>query len=177
MEFIRVATFAPYSRGGVSMTEHTTWLTQAAYDRLQNELEERKGPVRDEITARISAAREEGDLKENGGYHAARDEQGKNEGRIAHLEHLLEHAKVGTPEVPDGEVHVGRLVTVEFGQDDTETYLIGSAEEASHSPHEVLSPTSPLGQALIGKRIGDEVNYELPNGRVANVILVDVQNH
>ncbi len=159
------------------MTEHTTWLTQAAFDRLQAELDERKGPIRDEITARIVQAREEGDLKENGGYHAAREEQGKNEGRIAHLEHLLLHAKVGTPEVPDGEVHVGRVVTIEFAPDDSETYLIGSAEEASHSSHQVLSPTSPLGQALIGKRIGDEVSYSLPNGRTANVVLVDVQNH
>ncbi|MCX6403118.1 MAG: transcription elongation factor GreA [Actinobacteria bacterium] len=158
------------------MTEQTTWLTQAAFDRLQNELEERKGPVRDEITTRISAAREEGDLKENGGYHAARDEQGKNEGRIAHLEQLLEHAMVGTPKVPDGEVHVGRLVTIKFAPEDTETYLIGSAEEASHSEHNVLSPDSPLGQSIIGKRIGDEISYELPNGRIANVVLVDVQN-
>ncbi len=159
------------------MTEHTTWLTQAAFDRLQAELDERKGPIRDEITNRIVQAREEGDLKENGGYHAAREEQGKNEGRIAHLEHLLQHVKVGTPEVPDGEVHVGRVVTIEFAKDDAETYLIGSAEEASHSNHPVLSPTSPLGQALIGKRIGDEVSYSLPNGRIANVVLVDVQNH
>ncbi len=159
------------------MTEHTTWLTQAAYDRLQAELDERKGPVREEITKRIVEAREEGDLKENGGYHAAREEQGKNEGRISHLENLLKHAKVGTPEVPDGEVHVGRVVTVDFGTGDTDTYLIGSAEEASHSTISVISPTSPLGQALIGKRIGDEVSYELTNGRIANVVLVDVQNH
>ncbi len=159
------------------MTEHTTWLTQAAYDRLKAELDERKGAVRDEIMLRITAAREEGDLKENGGYHAAREEQSKNEGRISHLEHLLEHAKIGTPEVADGEVHIGRVVTVEFGVDDTETYLVGSAEEASHSTHPVISPQSPLGQALIGRRIGDEVSYELPNGRVANVVVVDVQNH
>lgn len=158
------------------MTEHTTWLTQAAFDRLQAELDERKGAIRHEITVRISAAREEGDLKENGGYHAAREEQGKNEGRIAHLEHLLLHAKIGTPDAPDGEVHIGRLVTVEFGQDDTETYLIGATAEAEHSDFSVLSPTSPLGSALMGKRIGDEVSYELPNGRTANVILVDVQN-
>ncbi|MEN9692855.1 MAG: transcription elongation factor GreA [Actinomycetota bacterium] len=158
------------------MTEHTTWLTQAAFDRLQAELEERKGVIRDEITKRITEAREEGDLKENGGYHAAREEQGKNEGRIAHLEHLLLHSKIGTPDAPDGEVHVGRLVTIEFAKDDTETYLIGAAAEAAHSEFSVLSPTSPLGLALMGKRIGDEVSYELPNGRIANVVLVDVQN-
>lgn len=154
-----------------------TWLTQEAADRLAAELAHLETTGRSEIVKKIESARAEGDLKENGGYHAAREEQGKNEGRISHLENLLKHAKVGTPEVPDGEVHVGRVVTVDFGTGDTDTYLIGSAEEASHSTISVISPTSPLGQALIGKRIGDEVSYELPNGRIANVVLVDVQNH
>ena len=159
------------------MTEHITWLTAAAHNRLTEELEERQGPLREEITKRIALAREEGDLKENGGYHAARDEQGKNEARIAHLKHLLEHARVGTPEVPDGEAHVGRVVTIEFSEDEQETYYIGSSEERGTIDHEVLSPTSPLGEALLGHRIGDEVTYTLPNGRAISVILVDVQSH
>lgn len=159
------------------MSEHITWLTAAAHNRLTEELEERQGPVREEITKRIALAREEGDLKENGGYHAAREEQGKNEARIAHLIHLLEHARVGTPEVPDGEAHIGRVVTVEFAQDEQETYYIGSSEERGSSEHDVLSPTSPLGSALLGHRIGDEVTYTLPNGRAITVVLVDVQSH
>lgn len=70
------------------MTEKT-WLTQEAHDRLAAELEELTTTGRKEIAARIEAAREEGDLKENGGYHAAKDEQGKMEARIRDLEHLL----------------------------------------------------------------------------------------
>jgi transcription elongation factor GreA len=159
------------------MSDHVTWLTEAAHNRLTQELEERQGPIRDEITKRISLAREEGDLKENGGYHAAREEQGKNEGRIAHLIQLLEHARVGTPEVPDGEAHIGRVVTVEFAPDEQESYYIGSPEERGSSEHDVLSPTSPLGAALVGHRIGDEVSYKLPNGREISVVLVDVQSH
>ena len=82
-----------------SMSEQPiTWLTQEAYDRLQAELADREGPTRHEIKKRIEAAREEGDLKENGGYHAAREEQGKNEARVRQLKHLLEHARIGAPE-------------------------------------------------------------------------------
>ena len=158
------------------MSDHVTWLTPAAHQRLTEELAERQGPLRDEITRRSAEAREEGDPKENGGYHAAREEQGKNEARVAHLIHLLEHAKIGTPEVPDGEAHIGRIVTVEFAPDEQETYFLGSSEEAGTSEIEVLSAASPLGDALIGHRIGDEVSYQLPNGRSVTVLLVDVQS-
>ena len=158
------------------MTDHVTWLTQEAYDRLKAELDDRSGPQRAEIAKRIELARQEGDLKENGGYHAARDAQGMNEARIRHLAHLLEHAQIGTPEVEDGVAHVGRTVTIEFDGGDQETYLLGSREEAAHSDVEVLSPTSPLGNALIGKRVGDDVSYTLANGRSITVTLTDVQN-
>jgi len=158
------------------MTEHITWLTAAAHNRLTEELAERTGPIRDEITKRIALAREEGDLKENGGYHAAREEQSHNEGRIQHLEHLLEHVRVGVPEVPDGVAHIGRVVTLEFGKDDTESYLLGAAEEAGTTTLEILSPESPLGKQLLDRQIGDEVTYTLPNGRTSTVVLVDVQN-
>ncbi len=158
------------------MSEHVTWLTQGAYDRLALELAERQGPIRLDITTKITLAREEGDLKENGGYHAAREEQGKNEGRIQHLQGLLENVRIGIPDVPDGEAHIGRLVTVEFAPGENETYLMGAAEESGLTEHDVLSPTSPLGDALIGHRIGDEVSYVLPNGRTITVVLVDVQS-
>ena len=92
------------------MTEHPiTWLTQEAYDRLQAELAEREGPRRQEITLRISTARDEGDLKENGGYHAAREEQGKNEARIRQLKQLLEHARIGVPDSEHDEVAPGKV--------------------------------------------------------------------
>ena len=76
-------------------SENVTWLTQEAYDQLKAELEHLSGPARTEIAAKIAAAREEGDLRENGGYHAAKEEQGKQELRVRQLTQLLENAKVG----------------------------------------------------------------------------------
>ncbi|MEY3407033.1 MAG: hypothetical protein RL038_94 [Actinomycetota bacterium] len=160
------------------MTEpHVTWLSQAAFDSLVAELAEREGPIRTEITARIAEARAEGDLKENGGYHAAREEQGHNEGRINHLKALLENAKVGAPEVADGVAHIGRVVTIQFAPGDSETYYIGTATEAEFTKFEILSPGSPLGEAVIGRHIGDDIEYKLPNGRETTVTLIDVQKN
>ena len=158
------------------MTEHTTWLTQDAYDRLKAELDDRTLVQRPDIAKRIETARQEGDLKENAGYHAARDAQGMNEARIRHLAHFLEHAQIGAPEVADGEVAVGRIVTVEFDDGEQQVFLLGSREEAAHSTHEVLSPSAPLGAALVGKRVGDDVSYALANGREVTVTIADVQS-
>ena len=109
----------------------TIWLTQDAHDKLQAELENLKGPVRQEIIARISAARDEGDLKENGGYHAAKDEQGKIEARIRQLEDMLRRAEVGDTPPDDGIVEPGMVVTYKFvGDDDDEAekFLLGARE-------------------------------------------------
>jgi len=150
------------------MTE-VTWLTQEAYDRLVEELADRAGPRRTEITTRIQAAREEGDLKENGGYHAAKEEQGKNEARIR------QHSKIGVPESADDEVAHGKVVTVRFTAfDEVETFLLGSREEAAHASLEVYSPTSPLGAAVLGKKVGDSAAYELANGKTMTVEIVSV---
>ncbi len=157
------------------MTDHTTWLTQDAFDRLKAELDERSGPQRAEITKRIELARQEGDLSENAGYHAAREAQGMNEARIRHLTHFLEQSQIGAPEVEDGVAAVGRVVTVEFDDGEREVFLLGSREEVAHSLHEVLSPSSPLGAAVIGRRIGDDVSYALANGRSITVTIADVQ--
>ena len=153
---------------------HETWLTQEAYDRLAAELADREGPLRAEITKRISLARDEGDLKENGGYHAAREEQGKNEARIRQLKQLLEHSQIGTPESDADEVAPGKVVTVRFADGDEETFLLASREEAAHATIDVYSPTSPLGTAVIGKTLGDTASYALPNGKVISVEIVDV---
>jgi len=158
------------------MSTDITWLTQDAYDRLEAELEERSGPRRSEITKRIEAAREEGDLKENGGYHAAKEEQGKNEARIRQLKQLLENSRVGAPEAAEDEVAPGRVVTVRFVDfGDEETFLLGSREEAAHASVEVYSPTSPLGQAVLGARVGDTVTYELANGKKVSVEIVSAK--
>lgn len=160
------------------MSANETWLTQEAYDRLSAELADRSGPVREEIKNRIAQAREEGDLRENGGYHAAREEQGKNEARINELTHLLEHAKIGAPEVEHGVVAHGMVITVHYGEADRpETFLLGLREEAATTSHTVYSPGSPMGQAILGARIGETIDYTAPNGRVLQVTIVDVTAH
>lgn len=152
-----------------------TWLTREAYDRLVDELADREGPRRTEITSRIQAAREEGDLKENGGYHAAKEEQGKNEARIRQLKHLIEHSKIGAPESADDEVSHGKVITVRFTAfDEEETFLLGSREEAAHASLEVYSPTSPLGAAVLNKRVGESASYELANGKTMTVEIISV---
>jgi transcription elongation factor GreA len=146
-----------------------TWLTQEAYDRLKAELDDRSGPLRVEIAKRIEAAREEGDLRENGGYHAAKEEQGKNEGRVLQIQQILENARVGEPPRTDGVVGPGMTVTVRFAGDDEEvTFLLASREE-SGAPIDVYSPRSPLGSAISGKKVGENATYSLPNGRSATV--------
>ncbi|HWC35839.1 MAG TPA: transcription elongation factor GreA [Mycobacteriales bacterium] len=155
-----------------------TWLTQDAYDRLNAELEELSGPARVEITRRIEAARAEGDLKENGGYHAAKDEQGKMEARIRQLTQLLRQARVGTPPAADeGVAGPGMVVTVRYADGDEETFLIGSREEAAVTDITVYSANSPLGQALTGAAPGETRTYAAPNGREISIELLDVKPH
>ncbi len=159
-----------------SSEPNTIWLTQDAYDKLQAELENLKGPVRSEIVARISAARDEGDLKENGGYHAAREEQGKTEGRIRQLEDMLRRAQVGETPADDGIVEPGMKVTYKFAgdaDDDAETFLLGAREMADTTNMQVFSPQSPLGSAIIGKRTGETVPYTAPNGKTLEVEILD----
>ena len=158
-----------------STEQGTVWLTQDAYDKLRAELENLKGPVRQEIVTRISAARDEGDLKENGGYHAAREEQGKVEARIRQLEDMLRRAEVGETPADDGVVEPGMTVTYKFaGDDDVETFLLGAREmEDTTEGVKVYSPQSPLGSAIIGHKKGDTVSYDAPNGRKLEVEIVD----
>jgi transcription elongation factor GreA len=157
-----------------SQEQNVVWLTQDAFDKLRGELEHLRGPVRDEIVARISAARDEGDLKENGGYHAAKEEQGKAEARIRQLEDMLRRAQVGETPPDDGVVEPGMVVTVRFvGDTDTEEFLLGAREMAGDSELQVYSPQSPMGSAINGKRRGDEVDFAAPNGKMLRVEVVD----
>lgn len=150
-----------------------TWLTQEAYDRLKAELDHLSGPGRVEIAQKIEAARSEGDLRENGGYHAAKDQQGMQEARIRQLTYILENARVGEPPRADGVVGPGMTVTVRFGGDDEEvTFLLASREEVG-SPIDVYSPKSPLGAAINGKKVGETATYSLPNGKASSVEIID----
>ncbi len=154
----------------------TSYLTQESYDRLKGELEELAGPGRVEIAKRIEAARLEGDLKENGGYHAAKDEQGKMEARIRQLTQLLDNATIGATPPDDGIVEPGMDVTVEmFG--DQVRFLLGSREIGDDADMEVYSEQSPLGSAIMGKTVGDSASYEAPNGKTIDVKIVKVVPH
>ncbi len=150
-------------------TAKSAYLTPEAYDRLKAELEHLSTEGRVELSKKIEAARLEGDLRENGGYHAAKEEQGKMEARIRQLTQLLETAVVGdTPPADNGIVEPGMVVTVEmFG--DEETFLLGHREIQDHTDLHVFSEASPIGAAVNGKSIGDTVSYEAPNGKTIEV--------
>ncbi|PSK87373.1 transcription elongation factor GreA [Murinocardiopsis flavida] len=153
--------------------DNVTWLTQEAYDRLSSELEHLSGAGRIEIADKIEAARDEGDLKENGGYHAAKEEQGKIEARIVQLQSILNNARVGEAPRSAGVVGPGMTVTIQFEGDDEEvTFLLASREE-SGAPIDVYSPKSPLGNAINGKKVGETASYNLPNGRSISVEILD----
>jgi transcription elongation factor GreA len=148
-------------------------LSPQAYARLAAELEELTGEGRIEIANKIEAARMLGDLSENGDYHAAKDQQGKMEARIRHLQGILVDAKIVEGGGPSDVVGVGSIVEVRFaGDDDTERYLVGSIEER-HEEYEVVSPGSPLGSALLGAAPGETRSYDV-KGNVLEVEVVSV---
>jgi len=154
-----------------------TWLTQEAYDRLAAELEQLSTAGREEIAKRIESAREEGDLKENGGYHAAKDEQGKIEARIRQLTQLLRHATVGEPPAASGVVEIGTVVTAKIAGDET-TFLLGSREIADDaSDIDVYPATSALGEAILGLEVGGKATYTAPNGKEIAVEVVKVETY
>jgi transcription elongation factor GreA len=140
----------------------TVWLSQSAYDQLQAELDHLKTTGREEAALAIRTARAHGDLRENAEYDSAKEEQGKMEARIRQLEDMLSRAQVGS--APTGDVVVGGSVVTTVDEDgDEETYLIGSREDRT-TGLTVISPDSPLGRALMGARVGDEVQYQAPAG-------------
>ena len=158
------------------MTENVAWLTQEGYDRLRTELDHLMGPARTEIAKRIEAARAEGDLSENGGYHAAKEQQGHQEARIRQLQALLLRAKVGEAPPDDGVVEPGMTVEIRFaGDDETETFLLGSREISSTTDLTVYSPESALGKAILGARSGQTVNYVAPSGADIKVTVVSFE--
>ncbi len=158
----------------MSNDNSVTWLTQEAYDRRKAELEQLSGEGRLEIARRIEAAREEGDLKENGGYHAAKEEQGKIEARIRVLTELLKNAVVGEAPPSDGVVASGSVVTAKILGDET-TFLLGSREIAGDSDLDVYSEQSPLGTAILGLKVGESTSYTAPNGKSIPVEVVAVE--
>ena len=152
------------------------WLTQEAHDRLRAELDQLIAN-RPAMAKEINDRREEGDLKENGGYHAAREEQGKAEGRIRQLTDLLRKAQVGAAPTEATNAALGTVITIAFDgdEDDTEKFLLGSREIAGTTDLTVYSPESALGAAIMGAAPGATVTYQAPNGRDMTVEVVGVE--
>jgi transcription elongation factor GreA len=151
-------------------------LSQEAYDRLRAELEDLTTRGRIEVAEKIERARELGDLSENGDYHAAKDEQGHMEGRIRQLDALLESAEI-IAKPAAGVVGPGSIVTLVYegdSDDDAERYLVGHIEEQVEGL-DVVSPTAPLGAALIGANAGDVVGFTAPNGNELRVRVLQVE--
>jgi transcription elongation factor GreA len=152
----------------------TQHLSQAAYDRLKTEHDDLTTRGRVEIARKIETARELGDLSENGDYHAAKEEQGKMEGRIRQLASLIENAEILEAAEDSGAVALGSVVGIRYqGDDDVERYLIGSIEER-HDDLDVISPSSPLGEALMGASEGAAVSFTAPTGAELKVTVVSV---
>lgn len=155
------------------MADDTYQLSRTAYERLKDEYDDLTTRGRIEIAHLIEKARELGDLSENGDYHAAKEHQGLMEGRIRQLERMLENAEIVEAD-RGGQVAAGSVVEIRYeGDDDTERYLIGSIEER-HDDLEVLTPGSPLGQALLGATQGETVAFESPTGATLAVEVVSV---
>lgn len=151
-----------------------TWLSRESYERLSAELETMKTKTRAEIVERIEAARSEGDLSENGGYHAAREEQAKLEGRIQELTYLLEHAEVGENPTSVETVAPGLVITAEVNGKEKH-FLLGSREAATDMDIDVFPETAPLGAAILGLKAGDETSYLAPNGKEFQVKVLKIE--
>ena len=153
----------------------TQQLSQAAFDRLHQEHHDLTTRGRIDIARKIETARELGDLSENGDYHAAKEEQGKMEGRILRLARILDNAEIVADEEGGGsKVRAGSIVAILYdGDDDPEKYLVGSIEE-HRDDLAVVSPGSPMGGALLGASVGDTVEYESPGGTLS-VKVVEIE--
>ena len=157
--------------------ETAIWMAPQALAALQAELAELTGPQRTAIVERIAAARDEGDLKENGGYHAAKEEQGKLEARIRQLEELIRVSDTSTSP-DDGIVTPGKLVVTDPSYSDTDepAFLLASrvVDTAYPDKYSVYSPESPFGSAILGARTGDTVTFTAPNGRDIKITILEV---
>ena len=139
-------------------------LTQTAYDRLQEELAHLEGDARVRIIDDIATARAHGDLSENAEYHAAKDQQGLQEARIRQIKEMLENAEI-IHTTDDGLIKPGKLVTLRYEDEEPETYLLGLREERD-GDHDILTPDSPIGQALVGHLAGETLIARVPAGNL-----------
>lgn len=152
----------------------TTWLSQESFDRLSAELRDLETRGREEVAERIESARSEGDLRENGGYQAAREEQSKMEGRIVELTILLRDAQVGEGNVDTSKVGPGVVVTAEINGKE-QKFLLGSRQAAADLDINVFPEAAPLGVAIMGASVGDERTYQAPNGKDMAIKIISLE--
>jgi transcription elongation factor GreA len=149
--------------------DQTVWLTPAAHRKLIEELEELSTNGRTQISERIAEARSHGDISENGDYDAAKNEQGLMEARIRKLRHVLDTAEVHDAEVSD-EVTVGSLARVRRS-DGGEMEVFVATQENKMPGLVLASPSSPMGAALLGAKVGTTVSYAAPGGKFELTVL------
>jgi transcription elongation factor GreA len=151
----------PTAWGEETDVAEETWLSEEAYARLKAELDELRTTGLERMSRIIGEARAHGDLRENAEYDAAKNEQGRMEARIRQLQALLRDARIGEPQDTD-EVRQGLVVVLDIAGDE-ETYLVGSRED-EHPELDILSASSPMGEAVLGAKVGDEVTFDTPTG-------------
>ena len=147
-------------------------LTQTAYDRLREELVHLEGDARTKVIDDIATARAHGDLSENAEYHAAKDQQGLQEARVRQIKEMLDNAEI-IHNKDDGVIKPGKLVTLRYDDEEPETYLLGLREERG-GQHQILTPESPIGQALVGHVAGEKLVAKVPAGDL-NLEIVAVE--
>jgi transcription elongation factor GreA len=146
-------------------------LTRSAFERLLAERKYLEGEGRQKVIEAIAAARSHGDLSENAEYHAAREQQGMQEARLRQVIQMIENVEIIEAE-DDGVVAPGKVITIRNDGDEPETYLLGLREERGE--YDVLTPDSPLGQALVGHAAGETVTAQVPAGELV-VEIVEVR--
>lgn len=150
-------------------TDTTVYLTKEGLDTLKKELKDLVDIKRAEVAKRIQVARENGDISENAEYDSARQEQAYVEGRISELEEIIRNAKVTADKGDNGTVGLGCKVTVHVEGEEETFHIVGAPE--ANPLEKKISHQSPLGVALVGKKIGDKLEVDAPVGKLTYTIL------
>jgi transcription elongation factor GreA len=152
-----------------------SYLTPEGLEKIQNELAHLKGPERDAISQRLRSAIQMGDLSENADYIKAKEDQGFLEGRIKELEYTLKNVTIiDKANIDTSKVNIGSTITVQEGDFETETWFLVGPKEASPRAGKI-SYESPIGKALIGRSVGDNVNVVLPNGNSISLKILKIE--
>ena len=152
-----------------------SYLTPEGLEKIQNELAHLKGPERDSISQRLRSAIQMGDLSENADYIKAKEDQGFLEGRIKELEYTLKNVTIiDKANIDTSKVNIGSTITVQEGDFETETWFLVGPKEASPRAGKI-SYELPIGKALIGRSVGDNVNVILPNGNNISLKILKIE--